>query len=209
MQVYNAPLRDMRFVLHELHDSAGHMEAIGKTDVTEDLIDSILEEAAKFATEVLLPINASGDEEGCQYENGVVRTPKGFKQAYDMFRESGWGALGSPTEYGGQDLPEIVSKMVEEMQCSANLSFGLYPGLTHGAVLAMLGHASEEIKAQYLPKMIEGTWSGTMNLTEPHCGTDLGMLRTKERDQYVPGAEISAQGRQHTGPAQRRHLRQH
>jgi alkylation response protein AidB-like acyl-CoA dehydrogenase len=179
MQVYNAPLRDMRFVLHELHDSAGHMEAIGKTDVTEDLIDSILEEAAKFATEVLLPINASGDEEGCQYENGVVRTPKGFKQAYDMFRESGWGALGSPTEYGGQDLPEIVSKMVEEMQCSANLSFGLYPGLTHGAVLAMLGHASEEIKAQYLPKMIEGTWSGTMNLTEPHCGTDLGMLRTK------------------------------
>jgi alkylation response protein AidB-like acyl-CoA dehydrogenase len=187
MQVYNAPLRDMRFVLHELHDSAGHLQAIGRTDVNDELINSILEEAAKFAREVLLPINMSGDEEGCKYENGVVRTPKGFKAAYDMFRENGWGALSSPAEFGGQDLPEILSKMVEEMQCSANLSFGLYPGLTHGAVLAMLGHASEELKARYLPKMIDGTWSGTMNLTEAHCGTDLGMLRTKA----VPQADGS------------------
>jgi len=187
MQVYNAPLRDMRFVLHELHDSAGHLEAIGRTDVNDELIDSILEEAAKFAQEVLLPINMSGDEEGCRYENGVVRTPKGFKQAYDMFRENGWGALSSPVEFGGQDLPEILSKMVEEMQCSANLSFGLYPGLTHGAVLAMLDHASAELKARYLPKMIDGTWSGTMNLTEAHCGTDLGLLRTKA----VPQADGS------------------
>lgn len=179
MQVYNAPLRDMRFVLHELHDSAAHLQAIGRDDVNAELIDSVLEEAAKFATEVLLPINASGDEEGCHYENGVVRTPKGFKEAYAQFRDNGWGALASPAEFGGQELPEIVGKMVEEMQCSANLSFGLYPGLTHGAVLAMLGHASQELKSQYLPKMIEGTWSGTMNLTEPHCGTDLGMLRTK------------------------------
>ena len=179
MQVYKAPLRDMRFVLHELHDSAGLLANINREDVNDELIDSILEEAAKFAQEVLLPINASGDEEGCQYENGVVRTPKGFRQAYDKFRENGWGALAAPTEFGGQDLPEILSKMVEEMQCSANLSFGLYPGLTHGAVLAMLGHASQELKTRYLPKMIEGSWSGTMNLTEPHCGTDLGLLRTK------------------------------
>ncbi len=179
MQVYNAPLRDMRFVLHELHDSAGLLRDIGRDDVNQELIDSILEEAAKFATEVLLPINAIGDEEGCKLENGVVRTPRGFKEAYDQFRESGWGALASPAEYGGQDLPEIVSKMVEEMQCSANLSFGLYPGLTHGATIAMIGHATDELKAQYLPKMIEGIWSGTMNLTEAHCGTDLGMLRTK------------------------------
>jgi len=187
MQVYNPPLRDMRFVLHELHDSARLLADIGRDDVNDELIDSILEEAAKFAKEVLLPINASGDEEGCQYENGVVRTPKGFKQAYDKFRENGWGALAAPAEFGGQDLPEILSKMVEEMQCSANLSFGLYPGLTHGAVLAMLGHASDELKARYLPKMIEGTWSGTMNLTEAHCGTDLGLLRTKA----VPQADGS------------------
>jgi alkylation response protein AidB-like acyl-CoA dehydrogenase len=179
MQVYTAPIRDMRFVLHELHGSAAHLDAIGKSDVTPELLDSILEEAAKFATEVLLPINASGDEEGCKLENGVVRTPRGFKAAYDQFRESGWGGLASDPEYGGQGLPEIVSKMVEEMQCSANLSFGLYPGLTHGATLALQGHGSEALKARYLPKMIEGTWSGTMNLTEAHCGTDLGLLRTK------------------------------
>jgi alkylation response protein AidB-like acyl-CoA dehydrogenase len=179
MQVYAAPLRDMRFVLHELHESAAHLEAINRTDVNAELIDSILEEAAKFATEVLLPINANGDEEGCHYENGVVRTPKGFREAYTKFRENGWAALASPEAFGGQELPEILGKMVEEMQCSANLSFGLYPGLTHGAVLAMLTHANDELKARYLPKMIEGTWSGTMNLTEAHCGTDLGMLRTK------------------------------
>lgn len=179
MQVYNAPLRDMRFVIHELHDSAAHLDAIGRDDITRDLMDSVLEEAAKFAQEVLLPINASGDEEGCTYENGVVRTPKGFKEAYNRFIENGWGALAAPAEFGGQDLPELLGKMVEEMQCSANLSFGLYPGLTHGAVVAMLAHASEELKARYLPNMIAGTWSGTMNLTEPHCGTDLGMLRTR------------------------------
>ena len=179
MQVYSAPLRDMRFVLHELHDSAKLAETINRPDVTQELIDSILEEAAKYAQEILLPINASGDLEGCTYENGVVRTPKGFKHAYDQYRDNGWGSLAAPAEYGGQDLPGIIGKMVEEMQCSANLSFGLYPGLTHGATLAILGHASEELKARYLPKMIEGTWSGTMNLTEAHCGTDLGLLRTK------------------------------
>jgi alkylation response protein AidB-like acyl-CoA dehydrogenase len=177
----------MRFVIHELHDSAGVLAAINRPDVTDELIDSILEEAAKFAQEVLLPINASGDVEGCQYENGVVRTPKGFREAYTQFRESGWAGLASPAEFGGQALPGILGKMVEEMQCSANLSFGLYPGLTHGAVLALLGHASDELKARYLPKMVEGTWSGTMNLTEANAGTDLGLLRTKA----VPQADGS------------------
>jgi alkylation response protein AidB-like acyl-CoA dehydrogenase len=173
----------MRFVLHELHNSAAHLADINQTEITSDLIDNILEEAGKFATDILLPINASGDEEGCHYENGVVRTPKGFKAAYEKFRESGWGSVSSDPDYGGQGLPDIVGKMIEEMQCSANLSFGLYPGLTHGATLALKGHGSEELKQRYLPKMIEGVWSGTMCLTEAHCGTDLGMLRTKATPQ--------------------------
>jgi len=202
MQVYNPPLRDMRFVLHELHNSAEHAQTIGQPDVTEDLIDSVLEEAAKFATGVLLPLNASGDEEGCQYENGVVRTPKGFKEAYEKFCEGGWGSLASDPAYGGQGLPEILGKMIEEMQCSANLSFGLYPGLTHGATLALQGHGSDELKALYLPKMIEGVWSGTMCLTEAHCGTDLGMMRTKATPQEdgtyrINGAKIFISAGEH------------
>ncbi len=202
MQVYKAPLRDMQFVLHELHNSAAHVAEIGQPETTQELIDSILEEAGKFATDILLPINASGDEQGCLYENGVVRTPKGFKEAYTRFRESGWGALSSDPAYGGQGLPEIVGKMVEEMQCSANLSFGLYPGLTHGATLALQGHGSEELKQTYLPKMIEGTWSGTMCLTEPQCGTDLGLMRTKAVPQddgsyRITGAKIFISAGEH------------
>ncbi len=202
MQVYNAPLRDMRFVMHELHNSAAHVAEIGQPDVTEELMDSILEEAGKFATDVLLPINASGDEEGCRLENGVVRTPKGFVEAYRKFCEAGWGALSSPVEYGGQGLPEVLGKMVEEMQCSANLSFGLYPGLTHGATLTLEGHGTEELKRRYLPKMIDGTWSGTMCLTEAHCGTDLGMMRSKASPQAdgsykINGAKIFISAGEH------------
>ena len=202
MQVYKAPLRDMRFVMHELHNSAAHVAEINQPDVTEELMDSILEEAGKFATDVLLPINASGDEEGCRLENGVVRTPKGFVEAYKKFCEGGWGGLASPTAYGGQGLPEILGKMVEEMQCSANLSFGLYPGLTHGATLALEGHGSDELKQRYLPKMIDGTWSGTMCLTEPQCGTDLGMMRTKAVPQddgsyRISGAKIFISAGEH------------
>jgi alkylation response protein AidB-like acyl-CoA dehydrogenase len=202
MQVYSAPLRDMRFVLHELHNSAAHLDAIGQSDVTQELIDSILEEASKFATEVLLPINASADEEGCHYENGVVRTPKGYKEAYDAFREAGWGAVSADPDFGGQGLPDIVGKMIEEMQCSANLSFGLYPGLTHGATIALKGHGTEELKQLYLPKMVEGIWSGTMCLTEAHCGTDLGLLRTKaeprEDGSYkINGAKIFISAGEH------------
>jgi len=179
MQVYTAPLRDMRFVLNELHQDDGFGGLSVHEEFTQDLTDAVLEEAAKICQDVLLPINLSGDSEGCQYENGVVHTPKGFKEAYDQFVQGGWGGLVMPVEYGGQGLPEAVGKLVEEMICATNVSFSLYPGLTAGAVTALNAYASEELKAAYLPKMISGEWSGTMNLTEPHCGTDLGLLRTK------------------------------
>jgi alkylation response protein AidB-like acyl-CoA dehydrogenase len=187
MQTYKAPLRDMRFVLHELHDSAALSQLKGLEDISPDLMDSILEEAAKLAEEVLLPTNAPGDEMGCILENGVVRTPKGFKEAYDTFRNGGWTSLASDPRYGGQGLPESLNKLVEEMICSANLAFSLYPGLTHGAYQAIASHATDELKDTYLPKMVDGTWSGTMCLTEAHCGTDLGMLRTRA----VPQADGS------------------
>ena len=174
MQTYTAPLRDMRFVLHELHGGI-HDNA----EFTPELLDTILEEAGKFCSEVLLPLNASGDIEGCHFENGVVRTPAGFKEAYEAFNEAGWGAVGAPPEFGGQGLPHAVTHLIEEMLCGCNLSFGMYPGLTQGACRALEKHGSEELKALYLPKMVSGEWSGTMCLTEPHCGTDLGLLRTK------------------------------
>ncbi len=142
-------------------------------------MDSILEEAAKVAEEILLPTNAPGDEVGCVLENGVVRTPKGYKEAYNAFRDGGWTALASDPKYGGQGLPESLNKLVEEMICSANLAFSLYPGLTHGAYQALASHASDELKDLYLPKMVDGTWSGTMCLTEANAGTDLGLLRTR------------------------------
>jgi len=179
MQVYDAPLRDMRFVLNELHQDDGFGDIPALAEFTPDLTDAILEEAARFSREVLLPINRSGDEEGCHLENGVVRTPAGFSDAYKQFVDGGWAALASDPEWGGQGLPEAVNKLVEEMTCSANLSFSLYPGLTHGATTAIKGHGSDELKQAYLPKMVSGQWAGTMCLTEPHCGTDLGLLRTR------------------------------
>jgi alkylation response protein AidB-like acyl-CoA dehydrogenase len=179
MQVYKAPLRDMRFVLHELHDSAALAALPGCEELNEELIDSVLEEAARIAHEVLLPINASGDEEGCHYENGVVRTPKGFREAYATFRDGGWTAIACDPAYGGQGLPESVNKLIEEMICAANLSFSLYPGLSYGAYRELRAHGTEELKQRYLPKLVDGTWSGTMCLTEAHCGSDLGMLRTR------------------------------
>ena len=179
MQVYEAPLRDMRFVIHELFKDDGFGDLPGHEEFTPDLVDAVIEEAARLAQEVLLPLNMSGDEEGCLWENGVVRTPKGFKEAYNQFREGGWCALANDPKWGGQGLPETVNKLVEEMISSSNLSFGLYPGLTHGGTTAIKAHASPDLQEKFLPKMVEGTWSGTMCLTEPHCGTDLGLLRTK------------------------------
>ena len=183
MQTYTAPLRDMRFVMHELHDSSTLAELPGLEEVTPELLDTVLEEAAKFITAVLLPLNASGDAEGCRYQDGAVRTPEGFKKAYDEFVAGGWGSLNSDPEYGGQGLPESVSKLVEEIICACNLSFGLYPGLSHGAYLALKSYGSKELKDLFLPKLADGSWAGTMCLTEAHCGTDLGLLRTRATPQ--------------------------
>jgi alkylation response protein AidB-like acyl-CoA dehydrogenase len=183
MQVYQAPLRDMSFVLNELFadEPFSHLEAFA--DFTPDVLEAVLEQAARLAHDVLLPLNASGDLEGCRLENGVVRTPAGFREAYDQFRDGGWGSLAADPQWGGQGLPERVNKLVEEMTCSANLSFSLYPGLTHGATTAIEGHATDPLKRSYLPKLVSGEWSGAMCLTEAHCGTDLGLLRTRAAPQ--------------------------
>lgn len=191
MQTYTAPLRDMRFVLHELHGGPDASGLPGMEDFTPELIDSVLEEAGKVVQEVLLPINASGDEEGCRLENGVVYTPRGFKEAYRIFREAGWTAVAGDPAFGGQGMPETVNKFVEEMICAANVSFGLYPGLSFGFYRALLHHGTEEQKQLYLPKMVDGSWSGTMCLTEAHCGTDLGMVRTKAMPQADGSYRIS------------------
>jgi len=179
MQVYEAPIRDMRFVLEELHADDGFGNLEGFEDFDAETSAAIPEEAGKLCRDVLLPLNATGDQQGCRIENGVVRTPDGFPEAYKAFCEGGWAGLTAKPEYGGQGAPHSLGKMVEEMSCSSNLSFGLYPGLTNGGMVALDGYASEELKSFYLPKMANGEWSGTMCLTEAHCGTDLGMLRTK------------------------------
>ena len=179
MATYTAPLRDIRFVMHELLDSGSLSALPGYEQATPELMDAVIEEAGKLARDVLFPLNLSGDAEGCTYENGVVRTPKGFKEAYNQLIEGGWTSLACDPAYGGQGMPMMVSTVFEEMVSSANLAFGMYPGLSHGAYRALHAHASEDLKAAYLPRLVDGTWSGTMCLTEPQCGTDLGLIRTK------------------------------
>ncbi|CAH2604689.1 3-methylmercaptopropionyl-CoA dehydrogenase [Rhodovastum atsumiense] len=179
MPSYQPPLRDMRFALYELCDFAALRALPGGEELAPDLIDPVLEAAGTFCAEVLLPLNRSGDEEGCRFENGIVRTPKGFPGAYRAFREGGWTSLGCDPAYGGQGLPKTIGVLVEEMICSTNLSFGMYPGLAHGAYSALLRHGSQELKDRYLPKLVSGEWAGTMCLTEPQCGTDLGLIRTR------------------------------
>jgi len=179
MTIYKAPLRDYRFVLRELFDVGELAQLPGYEDATPDVFEAVLEEGAKIAEEVLFPINRSGDEEGCSFENGVVRTPKGFKEAYDLFRQGGWTALACDPEYGGQGLPHTLQFFVEEMVSSSNMSFGMYPGLSNGAYSAIHRHGSAAQKATFLPHLVDGSWSGTMCLTEPQCGTDLGQIRTR------------------------------
>ena len=179
MAVYKAPVKDIQFVLNEVLDVASLAKLPGYEDATPDTIQAIVEEAGKLCENVLFPLNRSGDEEGCHYENGVVRTPKGFKEAYQQFREGGWTAVTCDPEYGGQGLPATVGFALQEMFTASNQAFSMYPGLSHGAYEALSRHGSDELKKLYLPKLTDGTWSGTMCLTEPHCGTDLGMLRTK------------------------------
>jgi alkylation response protein AidB-like acyl-CoA dehydrogenase len=180
MPSYKAPIRDLQFVFHELHEADSTLSALtGFDEVSPDLVDAILQEGGKICEELLHPLNQSGDLEGCRFEDGKVTTPTGFKEAYRTFIEGGWPSLAADPELGGQGLPETISFMLEEMLCSANVSFSLYPGLTRGAITALSHHASDELKMQYLPNMVAGTWSGTMCLTEPHCGTDLGLVRTR------------------------------
>lgn len=180
MPVYSAPLDNIRFVLHEVLGAEKLAELPGYEDTaTSDLMDQILEEGAKLCEEVLFPVNQSGDEEGCTYENGVVRTPKGFKEAYQMFSEGGWCGVSADPEYGGMGLPMLVNTVMQEMICSSNMSFGMYPGLSQGAYEALHVFGTDEQKDTYLPKLVSGEWSGTMCLTEPHCGTDLGLIKTK------------------------------
>src|SRR5262245_17810357 len=179
MPIYNPPLENIRFVLHDVLGAESLSSLPGYGEISRDLIDQILEEGGKICGEVLFPLNQSGDGEGCKYENGVVRTPKGFKEAYDTFVAGGWCGLASDPEYGGMGMPQLVNTAMKEMICSANMSFGMYPGLSYGAYEALHRFGTDELKQQYLPKIVEGTWSGTMCLTEPHCGTDLGLIKTK------------------------------
>ena len=183
MAVYKAPLKDIQFVLNEVLDVSQLARLPGYEDATPDTIHAIMEEAAKLCENVLFPLNRSGDEEGCTYENGVVHTPKGFKHAYDMFREGGWTAVTCDPEFGGQGLPATVGFALQEMFTASNQAFAMYPGLSHGAYEALSRHGSDELKKKYLPKLIDGTWSGTMCLTEPQCGTDLGLIRTRAEPQ--------------------------
>src|ERR1700761_4283259 len=179
MPVYKAPLGDMRFLLNEVFHTEKLAELPGYEEATPDMVESILGEAAKLCEEVLQPLNMSGDAEGCTFNNGDVKTPKGFKEAYDTFTSSGWMGLSCDKDYGGQGLPLLLNFLIDEMVCSANLSFGMYPGLSHGAYNAVHIHGNDELKRAWLPKIVEGTWSGTMCLTEPHCGTDLGLIKTR------------------------------
>ena len=179
MATYTAPLRDIRFVMHELLDSSSLASLPGFDHATPDTMDAVIEGAGKFAQDVLFPLSLSGDAEGCTYENGVVRTPKGFKEAYTQLIHDGWTSLACDPAYGGQGMPAMVGTVFEEIVSSANIAFGMYPGLSHGAYRAVYAHGSDALKAAYLPKLVDGTWSGTMCLTEPQCGTDLGMIRTK------------------------------
>jgi alkylation response protein AidB-like acyl-CoA dehydrogenase len=170
----------MTFILNELLKLDSFNDLPGFEEATPDLVAAVLEEGAKFCENELQPINASGDHEGCtRHEDGSVSAPKGFKAAYDKYVEGGWQGLTQSPEFGGQGLPHVVGFAFEEMMISSNMAFAMYPGLTAGAIAALSAVASDEIKQKYLPRMIAGEWTGTMNLTEPHCGTDLGMIRTK------------------------------
>ena len=182
MPSYTAPARDMQFVLHEVL-KISEADIPGYGDLDEEFTTAILDEAGKLASEVMEPLNGVGDREGCTLENGVVRTPKGFSEAFDTIREGGWMSLDLPEEYGGQNMPGVLGSVVGEMFSAANHSLTMYHGLTHGAVSAILAHGSDAQKATYAPPMAEGRWTGTMNLTESHCGTDLGLMRTKAEPQ--------------------------
>jgi alkylation response protein AidB-like acyl-CoA dehydrogenase len=192
MPSFTAATKDLHFVLHDLL-AISDSNIPGYADLDRDFTSAILGEAAKLAEEVLAPLNAVGDLEGCKLENGVVRTPTGFSDAMDKLREGGWAGLDLPEEFGGQNLPYLMYSAVGDMFSAANMAFYMYPGLTHGAVSALLVHGDDAVKARYVPKMVSLEWTGTMNLTEPHCGTDLGLIRTKAEPQADGSYKITGQ----------------
>jgi len=203
MPNYQAPQRDIQFVMHEVLAMADHYKSVpGGEDMDAPMIDAILEEASKFSENVLAPINASGDAQGCQWNNGVVTTPAGFKEAYAQFVEGGWPSLSHSPDLGGQGLPESLGTMVSELNGTSNWSWSMYSGLSHGAMNTIEIHGTEEQKQCYLLPLVEGRWTGTMCLTESHCGTDLGLLRTKAVPQadgcyHITGTKIFISAGEH------------
>ncbi|MEM9899279.1 MAG: acyl-CoA dehydrogenase family protein, partial [Pseudomonadota bacterium] len=194
MTTYTPPIEEMSFVINDVLDIQKYSNLPGFADASEDMIAAILEEGGKLAANVLHPLNKVGDKEGCiRNDDGSVTTPTGFKEAYDQFRDGGWNGLSFDPEYGGQGLPYVLAMALNEMVSSANMAFGMYPGLSAGAANALYAHGTPEQKQTYLPKMISGEWGGTMNLTEPHCGTDLGMLRSKAEPQADGSYKITGQ----------------
>ena len=183
MNDYRAPIKDMRFAMDELAGFRELSQIAGYEEATPDVADAILEEAARFAGEVIAPLNHVGDKQGCTLTPNGVTTPPGWKEAYRQFCEAGWNGIASPADFGGQGLPDTLAVAVKEMVCSASLSFSLGPLLTTGAVEALLTCASDELKAIYLEKMVTGEWTGTMNLTEPQAGSDLALIRSRAEPQ--------------------------
>ena len=192
MTRYTAPVKDMQFLLHDVL-AVTEAGIPGYEDLDASFTAAVLDEAGKVASEVLEPLNGPGDTEGCVLENGVVRTPQGFKAAFEAMKEGGWTALDCDPDYGGQGLPYLMGTAVGEIFVSANMAFNMYQGLTHGAYSAIHAHGTADQKAMYLPKMVSCDWTGTMNLTEPHCGTDLGMLRTRAEPQADGSYKITGQ----------------
>ncbi|MCB4379455.1 acyl-CoA dehydrogenase [Synechococcus sp. MU1644] len=192
MPSYTPPTKDMQFILHDVLNVTG-ADIPGYDELEADFTSAILDEAGKLTSEVLAPLNVVGDKEGCRLENGVVYTPTGFKDAFEQVKEGGWPGLDMPEEFGGQNMPYVIGTAVGEMFSSANMAFTMYQGLTHGAASAILAHGSQAQKETYLPKMVSCEWTGTMNLTEPHCGTDLGLMRTKAEPQDDGSYKISGQ----------------
>ncbi|HTW33223.1 MAG TPA: acyl-CoA dehydrogenase C-terminal domain-containing protein [Rhizomicrobium sp.] len=202
MPVYRAPLDDYRFVMQELLEVEKHRDLPQFEDLSPETIDDVLTNAAKFCEEVLQPLNQSGDEEGCHFENGVVRTPKGFKEAFKTYAESGWSGLGAPAEYGGSNLPSLITLTIAEMAQSANQAFTMYPGLTAAAYGALIATGAAWMKQHIVPKMVSGEWTGTMCLTEPGCGTDLRLMKTRAVEQpdgtyRMTGTKIFISGGDH------------